>query len=240
MGSRCWEVISETLRGLRTDTTVMRPRPRRPVLLYSVGGAVLALAIGAPALAGALPGDAPEKKNMSAASAEPSRTVSRPQTPRGVDSPSPLETSTAVAADRDEEFKGCLNRSDYYDPAIALFADEHEDQIVTFDGHIAALNSHGSKTTRHDILHGSGDFSPTTALEPGFHYRDVNTISDRNYSARTNDSVGVGTHLRLTARAADCEPKSCLFQLEPIETTFHRSRVRSTRWKRALSAQEGR
>jgi hypothetical protein len=214
-----WEVVSETPRGLRTDITVRRPRPRRPVLLYIVGGAVVALAIGALTLAGALSGDVPEEKS-SAASSEPSRTVSRLPTPTSVDSPSPVATSAAVAADRDAEFEALLNLGDYCDPAIALFADEHEDQIVTFDGHIAALNNHGSSTTRYDILLGSGDFSPTTASGPAFQYRDVNTISDLNYSARTNDSVGVGTNLRLTARVGDSEPESCLFQLEPIETTF--------------------
>lgn len=214
-----WEVISETPRGLRTDITVRRPRPLRPVLLYTVGGAVVALAIGAIALTGALSGDAPEE-NSSATSAEPSRTVSRLPTPTSVDSPSPVATSAAVAADRDAEFEALLNLGDYCDPAIALFANEHADQVVTFDGHIAALNNHGSSTTRYDILLGSGDFSSTTASGPAFQYRDVNTISDLNYSATTSDSIGVGTNLRLTARIAEFEPESCLFQLEPVKTVF--------------------
>ncbi|MGY3263079.1 DUF4839 domain-containing protein [Frigoribacterium sp. 2355] len=123
-----------------------------------------------------------------------------------------IENSAAFAA--------LLQNTDYCDASIATFASSHRDQTLTFDGHIAALKLHDGAKTRYDLLLGAGDFSETSAAGPAFQFRDVNTTSDLHYLGAVPDSVGVGTMLRFTARVVEYEPNTCLFQLDPIETTF--------------------
>ena len=81
---------------------------------------------------------------------------------------------------------------------------------------------HENYTTRYNILLLGGDFNPESgAPGPSFRFTDVNTVNDLNWQ---NDSatgrVGVGNNLRVVARVDEYTPNSCLFHLEPVETSF--------------------
>lgn len=81
------------------------------------------------------------------------------------------------------------------------------------------MNNHGNYKTRYDILIGAGDFSETEAPGPAFQFRDVNVTYDLHFKGDPPDTIGVGTNLHVTAEIDEYESSSCLFLLEPVETT---------------------
>jgi hypothetical protein len=214
-----WEVVAQSPGRLQTEITIRRPRPKVPWRVIAIGGGVIAVLIIAVIVTGIIRegGSAETPTGLpSEASSTPGQTTSQEPT-----ATKPAEPEKAViTAEKNAEFAAILRLGDYCDSSIAAFAKKYHGQTVAFDGHVGAMNNHGSYATRYDILLGVGDYSATSAQGPAFQFRDVNTISDLRYTGEVQGTIGVGTNLHITAQVDEYEPTSCLFLLKPVETAF--------------------
>jgi hypothetical protein len=216
-----WEIVAESPSRLRTEFIFRRQIRPRPIRLYVLGVSVVALAVVGIVIGGVIT-EARDGTQFIGPSADAASdvAVSESPSPDATSRPSALSDESPVTIENSDAFAALLQNTDYCDASIAAFASSHRDQMLTFDGYIAALNLHDGAKTRYDLLLGAGDFSETSAAGPAFQFRDVNTTSDLHYSGAVPDSVGVGTMLRFTARVIEYEPNTCLFQLDPVKTTF--------------------
>lgn len=217
-----WEVVSQAQGRLQSEITIRRPRPKTPWRLVAVGGGMLALLIVAVIVTGiireqgtAKPTDAPAASATETAPAA-SETPSQEPTPD-----EPVEnTAVALTPENNADLAAMLGLGDYCHASIAAFAEKYRGQTVAFNGNVGAMNTHDGATTRYDILISAGDFSETSASGPAFQFRDVNTTNDLRYTGGMPDTIGIGTNLFITAEVAEYESSSCLFLLEPVETSF--------------------
>ncbi|WP_157802321.1 DUF4839 domain-containing protein [Diaminobutyricimonas aerilata] len=135
-------------------------------------------------------------------------------------SASSAPAAIALTPESNAELAALLQLGNICDDSIAAFAEKYKGAMIAFDGSIGALNNHNGATTRYDLLLGAGDFSETSAPGPAFQYRDVNLTNDLHYVGVVPDTIGVGTNLRVTAEVDEYEPNTCLFLLEPVETSI--------------------
>lgn len=134
--------------------------------------------------------------------------------------PSPSASSPAIITSADNaEFAALLALTDYCSPDIAAFAAAHVGERVEFDGFIGAMNNHDGASTRYDMLLNAGDFDPDHSTGPMFQYRDVNASNDLHWTGAQPDTVGVGANLHLVAEIDKYEESSCLFLLDPVQTS---------------------
>lgn len=216
-----WEIVAESPGRLRTEFTFRRQVRTRPIRLYVLGVSVVALAVVGIVIGGVMT-EARDGTQLVEPSADAASdvTVSESSSSDATSTSSAISDESAVTIENSDAFAALLQNTDYCDASIATFASSHRDQLLTFDGYVAALNLRGGAKTRYDLLLGAGDFSETSAAGPAFQFRDVNTTSDLHYSGAVPDAIGVGSMLRFTARVVEFEPNTCLFQLDPVETTF--------------------
>lgn len=217
-----WEVVSQSQGKWQTEITIRRPKPTTPWRLVAIGGGVLAVLI----IALIVNGSSREQSSAEPAgtpTASPSETTST-SGERPSQEPTPTESAEAgdvvLTPESNADLAAVLDLGDYCDGSIAAFAEKYRGQTIAFDGNIAAMNSHDGASTRYDILIGASDYSETSASGPAFQFRDVNTTSDLHYTGHMPDTIGVGTNLHVTAQVDEYEPNSCLFLLEPVETSF--------------------
>lgn len=217
-----WEVVSRNPGTLRTEITVRRPKSRSRVLLYAIGGGVFALVLAAIITIRVI-----NERSAPAAEAEVAPTttaIDREAPPTETESSTPaaedpIET-TVITGSNTPEFAAILGLTDYCDPTIPAFAAKYSGQTISFDGNVGALSNHDSYDTRYDILIGVGDYSETAQQGPAFQFRDVNLTSDLYIVGNNPGSIGVGSNLGVVAEVGDYQANSCLFMIEPLETSF--------------------
>lgn len=217
-----WEVISQSHGKLQTELTIRRPQPKPPWGLYAIGGGALAV-VAIAAIVFGIVGDRSdvEAAGSSADSAgEAAPLPSEPSSPTPTPSEAPDPEPIVVTPENNAEFAAILALGDSCDNSIEVFAEKYGGQTVAFNGSIGAMANHNGHSTRYDILISAGDFSETSVRGPAFQFRDVNTTFDLHYSGNVPDTIGVGTHLFVTAEVDQYEPNTCLFLLDPVETAF--------------------
>lgn len=152
------------------------------------------------------------------ASSEPTPSASSAPTESPVTESSP--PAEILTPKNSKEFAAILAEGDYCADSIAVFAKKHAGQVVAFDASIADMAPHGDTTTRFDILIAPGDEGSASTKGPAFQFRDVNVLDLNLTGTDVPDSVGVDDRLHVVASVDAFEPASCLFLLEPQETTF--------------------
>lgn len=221
-----WEVVSQSQVAMQTVITIRRPKSKAPWKWYAIGGGVLAVVLSVVIVSGVISENAAEQDDAPAAVASASVAPSdaspaEEAEPTEPAEPEPTEPEdVALTPETNEELARLLTLGDYCDPSIPAFAEKYGGQTVSFEGYIGAMNPHDSATTRYDILIGAGDFSETSAPGPTFQFRDVNATNDLHYTGDVPDSIGVGANLGVAAEVGEYEESSCLFLLDPVETSF--------------------
>lgn len=220
-----WEVVSQTQGKLNSELVLRRPKPKSRTLLWIAGGATLAVILGTIITIGAL------TSQNAPAEAEPQvseTTSSEPSEPADDESAAPSEYAepseeplvATITTENNVEFASILALTDYCSADIAAFAADHAGEQIEFDGNVGTLNNQDGATTRYDILLGAGDYSETAQPGPAFQFRDVNLTTDLHYTAKVPDTIGVGDELHIIATVDQYEESSCLFLIEPVETSF--------------------
>ncbi|GAA2535896.1 hypothetical protein GCM10009860_15420 [Microbacterium mitrae] len=218
-----WELVSQTPGKIQTEIALRRPKKKFPIIPFAILGglAVVGLVIGVvvSSINGgeSSPATDPTAPSSSEAPTEPSATPEESTEP----SPTPTETAgvETITVDNNAEFAAILQEGDYCSPLVSDFAEKYEGKTIEFDASIGAMNNHEGFTTRHDLLIGAGDFSETASVGPAFQFRDVNA-SNLNFTDNDRESFGVGDNLHVVATVEKYEQQSCLFLLEPVETSF--------------------
>lgn len=216
-----WEVISQKQHTLQSEIHIRRPKPRTPWKIYAIVGGLVGVLIVTLIVTGTIRERSAGQAVTPAASisqipAQPSDESSADQTES-----SPTPTAEAVITTKNNpEFKALLRIGDPCAQSVAAFAENYAGRKISFDASIGAMAPHGSFKTRYDILLAAGDLSETESRGPYFQFRDVAPTSDLNYTGDIPDTIGVGTNLHITAEVVEFESKSCLFLLEPVETSF--------------------
>lgn len=218
-----WEVVSQKTGSLRTEIVIRRPKSKSHMLLYALGAGTLAIVLAAVIIVGAISDqNAPAAEIGATASAGADEASSSKQGPSEAIEPSEsaqLE-SDVVTAENNPAFASLVALGDYCDESIPVFAEKYRGQTIDFDGNVGAINNHDEYNTRYDILLGTGDYSETSQLGPAFQFRDVNLVNDLHFVGNVPDTLGVGNNLHIIAKIGEYEPSSCLFLIEPIETSF--------------------
>nr|WP_254367842.1 DUF4839 domain-containing protein [Microbacterium sp. NC79] len=217
-----WELVSQPPGKIQTEIVLRRPKKKLPIVLFAILGglAVTGLIVGvivSSINAGENVPDAEPTTITSEAPAEPSAPASEATEPS--ETPSTTNESEAITIDNNAEFAALLQERDYCSPVVSTFAEKYAGKTIELDASIGAMNNHDGSATRYDILISAGDFSETTAVGPAFQFRDVNA-GDLHLTDNDRDAFGVGDNLRVTATVEKYEQQSCLFLLDPVETSF--------------------
>ena len=220
-----WELVSRTPGTLQTELHFRRQKPKSRTLLYGLAAGavavVLAVIIG---IGVATEGDGDEATAVpetAAPAAATSLAVDETTTSEEVSDADAAGTGLAVLTiDSSDDLRQLLVLTDYCDRSIGDSAAESGGRVRGFDASIGAMGPHDGASTRYDVLISAGDFSETEAPGPAFQFRDVNLTSDLHYAGEVPETIGVGTNLHVTAKVVEFEKSSCLFLLEPVETTF--------------------
>lgn len=144
---------------------------------------------------------------------------SAPTTAETKEQAGPPETSVAPAepltAATNPELAAVLAEEDNCSASIETFADKYSGSLIEFDASISAMNNHGDRTTRYDILVAPGDAGGLSSTGPSFQLRDVGILDLGLTGANVPDTIGVNTKLRLVAEVGDFERPGCLLLLDP-------------------------
>jgi len=214
-----WEVVLQEQGKLQSSLVVHRPVRRKSGRTIAIGGGaagamIVVIALGA---AGVFGSESDQGQTGAASSADASARARA--TPNPAPSATHAESLVVVTAENTPAFAALLQLTDDCEPSISSFADEYKGRTVRFDGSIAAMNNHGSYTTRYDILIEAGDYSESISRGPAFQLQDVNTTSDMHYVGSVPDTIGTGTNLGIMAEVGQYNPQQCLLRLKPTETT---------------------
>lgn len=221
-----WEAVSQTQGKLRTEILIRRPKPQKPKLFY-IGALAAAVLLATVIGIGMLTQQDDTQKTDEAAattiSGEANSSGTAPSEPTSTETSEPAPAteveSAVLTPETDPEFAALLELGNYCHDSIDAFSKENRGQVIAFEGNIGAMNLHGDAKTRHDILIGAGAHSETTQPGPAFQFRDVNAVWDLHYQGQVPDTIGVGTNLHVKAEVGEYEPKTCLFLIDPVETT---------------------
>ncbi|MCT9001036.1 DUF4839 domain-containing protein [Microbacterium memoriense] len=219
-----WELVSTNTGKISSELTIRRPKPKTPWILYGALVAIVVVLIAVLIIMNALRGDDSTAEPAETPSSTATATATIDATPSETPPSEPTPTNSAapafITSENNPEFAALLALTDYCSPDIAAFASAHAGGTVEFNGHIGAMNSHDGASTRYDFLIGAGDFSEISAPGPSFQYRDVNATSDLHWTGAQPDSVGVGSNLHFVATIDHYEESSCLFLLDPVQTSW--------------------
>lgn len=219
-----WELVSRTPGTLQTELHFRRQKPKRQTLLYGLAAGaiavVLAVIIGIGAVTEGDGDEATAAPETAAPAAATSLAVDEATTSEDVSDVDAAGTGQAVlTTESSAELRQMLELTDCCDSSIGDFATKFEGQVLSFDASIGAMGPHDGASTRYDVLISAGEFSETEAPGPAFQFRDVNLTSDLHYSGDVPETLGVGTNLHVMAEVVEFETSSCLFLLEPVETS---------------------
>lgn len=216
-----WELVSQSTGKIQTEIHFRQlkdPKALRKGILL-VGGAVVLLA----AIIGtgiALSPSGPEEETPGAPeTAQVAPPTASAEEGTQVLDETPIETPV-LTIENSPELATTLKLGDYCDESLVGFARDFAGQTIEFDGNIGAMNNHGDYKTRYDILVGSEDYSETSQPGPAFQLRDVNPTFDLHIAGENPGSLSIGQNIRLSAEIVKYEPQTCLFLLDPVETTF--------------------
>lgn len=222
-----WEIVSHKQGALQSEIQIRRPKPKTPWKLYAIVGGVVGVLLVTLIVNGIIRERSAQPATAPAASASQGQVqpsiegsdATDDETTEAEPSTTP-STESAITTSNNSEFKALLRVGDQCDQSVAAFAKKYEGRTISFDASIGAMAPHESFKTRYDILLSAGDYSETDSVGPYFQFRDVAPTSDLNYTGDVPDTIGVGTNLHVVATVVEFEKKSCLFLLEPVETSF--------------------
>lgn len=217
-----WELVSQSPGKIQTEIVLRRPKKKLPIIpIAIIGGlAVIGLIVGVIVSSINAGGNSPEAEPTSTTSEESSEpSAPAEESPEPSQTPSASDNSEAITIDNNAEFAALLQERDYCSPVVSAFAEKYAGKTIELDASIGAMNNHDGYATRYDILISAGDFSETTAVGPAFQFRDVNA-GDLHLTDNDRDTFSVGDNLRVTATVEKYEQQSCLFLLDPVETSF--------------------
>lgn len=216
-----WELVSQTPQKLQTEIVMRRTKAATSHRTIVLVGSLVLVVVGA-IVTGVILEQAPDGTPTSPDTPITAEAPTATGTP--LEEPATADTSDdaveVITPETNPDFTALLALGDYCDASVAAFAEQHKGQTLAFDASVGAMITHDGASTRYNILLGAGDFSETSAPGPAFQFRDVNTTSDLHFAGDVPDSIGVGANLRVTARVDRYEPSSCLFLLDPVETSF--------------------
>ncbi|WP_440220557.1 DUF4839 domain-containing protein [Dietzia sp. MNB45] len=216
-----WELVEQDQGRVKTTLKFRRPKPPLPRKQIAIAAGVAVVLGGILAVGVALEGDddAVEAESAAAVVEEPAEPLDVPpatnaETPS--DSPVAVEPLTAGT---NPDLAGLLQLTDTCSPSIADFAATYAGQTIQFDGHIGALANYETYDTRYLVLLSAGDFDESNPVGPNFQYRDINLVSDLNWTG-TNipDGIEVNDRFRFTSTVKSYEEQTCLLLLEPVAT----------------------
>jgi uncharacterized protein DUF4839 len=207
-----WELVEQAPGTLRSTLTFRRPRKPVPWLLIGAVAAVLAVVAAGVAIGAAFSDEdvpaAPASTTAAAGkkpSAAPTGTAAKPAAP------------AVITAQNNRQFAALL-KADSCDGANEDFATRYAGQTIAFDGSIVNVQSHGSATTRYDLLLGPGNKGPDTTAGPAFQYEDVNMLDLHLTGKKVPATVDEGDTFRFVATVGEFNPGQCLFGLDPVST----------------------
>lgn len=213
-----WELVDQQSGTVRTTLRFRRPKPPVPwKMLAGLGAAAVVLfaIIGI----GALLEDDDSANQVNAAETVEAQPAETSDPAPDADPAAVAEFDEVLTIDNSRELAALLQEGDYCSPAVARFAATHAGRTIQFDGHIAAMNTHGSYDTRYDILLGARDFNESDGRGPAFQYRDVAPVSDLNLTGPgIPDAIGATDRFRFTAMVDGYEENSCRLLLDPVST----------------------
>jgi hypothetical protein len=216
-----WELVTRTPGKLRSEIVLRRPRRTIPWRPWIIGGAIVLILVGILVLG--ILGSRDPSPRVSQEPGVPPATAPM-ATPSAAVTPTPInqspEAASSLTPETNVDLAALVRLTDTCDASIAVFAEKYRDQAISFPGNVSAMGLHGASTTRYDMLIGAGDYSTVAAPGPAFQFRDVNTTSDLHFVGPVPDSIGVGDNLDITAKVGTFIADQCLFQLEPVSTTF--------------------
>lgn len=222
-----WEIVSQKQGTLQSEIQIRRPKPKTPWKLYAAVGGVIGVLIVALIVNGIIRERSAQPATAPGASGSQGQVQSTDErtadTNNETTEAEPSATPSAklvITTKNNPEFKSLLRVENECAQSIAAFAEKYEGLQISFDASIGAMAPHGSFKTRYDILLSAGDYSKADSAGPYFQFRDVAPTSDLNYTGDVPDTIGVGTKLHVVAEIVEFEKKSCLFLLEPVETSF--------------------
>jgi hypothetical protein len=148
----------------------------------------------------------------------PEPTASEPPTGGTIQEPEASGSEETLTVENSADLAALLSGPGECDETVAIFATKYRDQVIEFDGNIAAMNNHGAYDTRYDILVYAGDYSEVTSIGPSFQFRDVGILDLNLVGANVPDFIGAGDNLRVIATVEEFDSNSCLFLLDPVST----------------------
>ena len=163
--------------------------------------------------------DAVEAESAAAMIEEPAEPLDLPPAiEAGAPSDNPV-AAEALTAETNPDLAALLQLTDTCSPSIADFAATYAGQTIQFDGHIGALANYENYDTRYLVLLSVGDYDESNPTGPNFQYRDVNLVSDLNWTGlNIPDGIKVNDRFRFTSTVQTYEEQTCLLQLEPVAT----------------------
>jgi len=126
--------------------------------------------------------------------------------------PTPTPYIRRITPENNTDFASILVMKADIDPAYAQFATEYRDEVIEFDGHIAAIAHHESYKTRWDILAYAGDYDPKHISGPAFKFEDVGSY-ELDCDLRTNQNV------HIVAKVLSYNSNNGLFFLKIVSIT---------------------
>lgn len=219
--SEGWELVEQDQGRMKTTLKFRRPKPPLPRKQIAIGAGVVVVMVGILAVGVALEGDddVAEAESAAAVIEEPAEPVDLPPAIRA-DTPSDVPVAVGpLTAATNPDLAGLLQLTDTCSPSIAGFAATYAGQTIQFDGHIGDLANYESYDTRYVVLLSSGDFDESNPVGPNFQYRDINLVSDPNWTGpNIPDGIEVNDKFRFTSTVKLYEEQSCLLLLEPVAT----------------------
>ncbi|WP_181064917.1 DUF4839 domain-containing protein [Pseudoclavibacter sp. Z016] len=217
-----WEVTGQVPGTLRTEIAMRRPKVKLPVRAFAIAGGVAVAVVAAVVLGITFGSDGDEAASVAETSTATATAIATETSAPVAEEPARSTEAAPVALtpETNTDLTALLALTDSCAPEVAAFAERYKGQTLSFPASIGAMNKHGSYDTRYDILINAGDFSETSALGPAFQFRDKNTVSDLKFVGPIRDTIGVGDNLSVTAKVLEYEESTCLFLLEPVETSF--------------------
>lgn len=213
-----WELVTQQQGSLRTTMTFRRPKPAIPWRLWAaLGGAGVILA-GIITVVALLAGGS-EESTTDTVAVSSAELPAPPPTPEREAEPATPEIAEILTIDNNEDLARILHDTDDCGQSVSDFATQYAGRTIQFDGHIGAINNHGTYKTRYDILINARDFDESNPSGPNFQFRDVNLVSDIKLTGSDlPDTLGVHDTLRVTAVVDRMLPRTCLLKLDPVST----------------------
>lgn len=216
-----WEFVEQDQGRVKTTLKFRRPKPPLPRKQIAIGVGIAVVLVGILAVGVALEGeeDTAEAESAAAMIEEPAEPLDLPP---AIESEAPSDNPVAaepLTAETTPDLAALLQLTDTCSPSIADFAATYAGQTIQFDGHIGDLANYENYDTRYLVLLSVGDYDESNPTGPNFQYRDINLVSDPNWTGpNIPDGIKVNDRFRFTSTVKTYEEQTCLLLLEPVAT----------------------